>query len=225
LFSASVAVYSAIPFAKAMFGWTIDANYSFLLLGVWCNLLFVLPFDRFFQRFHEPRPFTSYLPVWRGRPVQIANVFGVVLLTGLSLVLVVHVLDLGVTAMTPAVWAWLAIVLAGHAICTLTTRSYLAGVFQSVVWTFAIGLAAALYKLNVESSIALFTAVATIASAVGYLLTQNSDLGFRWIDTANSKESLTPRIRPAFVPAGNCWDAFFVPAWRWLAVAFTLRFW
>ncbi len=58
----------------------------------------------------------------------------------ISLVLMVNVLDLGVTAMTPAVWAWLAIVLAGHAICTFTTRSYIAGVFQSVVWTFAIGL-------------------------------------------------------------------------------------
>lgn len=218
LFSASVAVYSFIPFAKAMFGSTIDANYSFLLLGVWCNLLFVLPFDRVFQRLHEPRPFTSYLPVWRGQPIQLANVFGIVILTGISLVLMVNVIDLGLSAMTPAVWAWLAIVLAGHAICTFTTRSYIAGVFQGVVWTFAIGLAAALYKLNVESSIALFTAVTTIASAVGYLLTRNSDLGFRWIDTANSKELLTRRIRPAFIPAGSCWDAFFVPARDWFSV-------
>lgn len=214
-FAASIAVYNAIPFGKVMFEWTIDANYSFLLLGVWCNILFVLPFDRFFQRLKEPQPF---LPIWRGRPVPMAHVFGMVLLTGLSLALIVHALDSGRDSMTLAAWAWLAFVLAGHAVCTFTTRSYIAGVFQSVFWTFAIGLVGSLWKLDVESWIALFSAITAIVSSVGYLLTRNSDLGFRWIDTARSEELPAHGIRPHFVPAGGRWDAFLVPARDWFSV-------
>lgn len=218
LLSVSVAVYSFIPFANAMFEWDVDSNYSFLLLGVWCNLLFIIPFDRVFQRWNEPRSFTSYLPIRRDRPVHFAKIAGLVLLTGLSLALVVYALDSNRDSMTNAGWAWLGIVLAGHAVCTFTTRSYAAGVFQSVIWTLAIGLFGTTYNLDTQSWIALLTAISTFASSLGYLVTRDSDLGFRWIDLTLTEKRIACKVRPHFIPVGSRWDAFFVPVRDWFSI-------
>jgi hypothetical protein len=218
LFAMSAAIYSAVPFGNAMFGWQMDSSMSFVLLGVWCNLLFILPMEGFLQRFRLPDATAKLWPVWKGRLAPLGQLFALILLTILSLTLATHALRVGGAGMSKLDWIWLALVLIGHALNTTMTRRYVSGAAHCIAWTFAIALLFSRIAHDASDWMWLISAVSTIGSGVGYLLTRNSQIGFGWSEMIHLHETRPNRNRPAFVSAGTLWDALCVPARDWFSI-------